>query len=378
MKSISKMKILFALVVCLLIASSTIAAVRQEIHIPDIMGYRTLKCDLHTHTVFSDGSVWPSVRVDEAWREGLDAIAITDHIEYQPHKNDIPTNHKRPYEIAYGPSKAKNILLVKGTEITRGTPPGHFNAIFITDFDAIDTQGKAAPDSKNKTNDEVVMALRIAKEQGAITFWNHPNWQAKNGEQVWFDIHTKIHDEKLVDGIEVVNGSFYYDNAFKWALERNLIMFGNSDIHSPADPPAHDHENHRPVTLVFAEDKSLDSLKEALLARRTAVWSDDRIIGKEEYLEAILAASIEVTPPYNQYRGAVYFEVKNNSDINFEFEKISGPGPGTISLPAQKTVIVKVHPDKETKQAELSYKVTNFLIGPGKNLVVSGTISAME
>ena len=377
MKSISKITILLALVICLITTLSTNAAVRQEIDIPDIMGYRTLKCDFHMHTVFSDGSVWPTVRVDEAWREGLDAIAITDHIEYQPHKNDIPTNHKRPYDIAYGNAKSKNILLVRGTEITRGTPPGHFNAIFVKDIDALDTQGKAAKDSKNKTNDELVMALKIAKEQGAITFWNHPNWQARNGGQVWFDIHTKIYDEKLVDGIEVVNGR-YYDKALQWAIERNLIMFGNSDIHSPADPPATNNENHRPVTLVFAQDKSLDSLKEALLARRTAIWVDDQIIGKKEYLEAIIAASIEVTPPYNQYRGAVYFEVKNNSDINFEFEKVSGPGPGTITLPAQKTVIVKVNPDKETKKAELSYKVTNFLIGPDKNLVISGTISAME
>lgn len=39
---------------------------RHEIRMPDIMGYTTLKCDLHMHTVFSDGLVWPTVRVDEA------------------------------------------------------------------------------------------------------------------------------------------------------------------------------------------------------------------------------------------------------------------------------------------------------------------------
>ena len=32
------------------------------------------------HTVFSDGVVWPSVRVEEAWREGLDA-----HRHYRSH-----------------------------------------------------------------------------------------------------------------------------------------------------------------------------------------------------------------------------------------------------------------------------------------------------
>ena len=84
--------------------------VRQEIHIPDIPGYQTLKCDFHMHTVFSDGNVWPTVRVDEAWRQGLDVIAITDHIEYQPHKKDVPTQHGRPYQIAAGSAKEKKLL----------------------------------------------------------------------------------------------------------------------------------------------------------------------------------------------------------------------------------------------------------------------------
>ena len=56
---------------------------RTEINIPGFDGYQTLKCDFHIHTVFSDGTVWPSVRVQEAWQEGLDVIAITDHLEYR-------------------------------------------------------------------------------------------------------------------------------------------------------------------------------------------------------------------------------------------------------------------------------------------------------
>jgi len=62
-------------------------------------GQVTLKCDFHTHTVFSDGNVWPTVRVDEAWREGLDAIAVTDHIEYRPHKDDLGDKLNRSYEL---------------------------------------------------------------------------------------------------------------------------------------------------------------------------------------------------------------------------------------------------------------------------------------
>jgi len=55
-------------------------AARIEPKLPDISGYQTVLCDFHIHTMFSDGSVWPTVRVQEAWMEGLDAISITDHL----------------------------------------------------------------------------------------------------------------------------------------------------------------------------------------------------------------------------------------------------------------------------------------------------------
>ena len=105
---------------------------------------------------FSDGNVWPTTRVDEAWREGLDAISITDHIEYQPHEKDVPTNHNRSHELAAGRAKQKNILLVKGTEITRETPPGHFNALFLEDIDPLDTKDfYAAFEQAARQNGEV-------------------------------------------------------------------------------------------------------------------------------------------------------------------------------------------------------------------------------
>ncbi len=41
--------------------------VRGEVGLPEeVAGYEVLKCDFHTHTMFSDGEVWPTVRVEEA------------------------------------------------------------------------------------------------------------------------------------------------------------------------------------------------------------------------------------------------------------------------------------------------------------------------
>jgi hypothetical protein len=60
----------------------------RALSFPDIPGYKTLKTDLHIHSVFSDGSVWPDIRVQEALRDNLDVISLTEHLEYQPHIKD--------------------------------------------------------------------------------------------------------------------------------------------------------------------------------------------------------------------------------------------------------------------------------------------------
>lgn len=44
----------------LLAAAISHAADRHEIAFTDLSGYKTLKCDFHMHTVFSDGRVWPT------------------------------------------------------------------------------------------------------------------------------------------------------------------------------------------------------------------------------------------------------------------------------------------------------------------------------
>ena len=79
------------------------------------------------------------MRVSEAWRQGLDAIAITDHIEYQPHKDDLPPQHNRPYDLAVGQARTRNVLMMRSAEITRDTPPGHFNALFLKDARSLET-----------------------------------------------------------------------------------------------------------------------------------------------------------------------------------------------------------------------------------------------
>ncbi len=352
-------------------AHEPITRARTAINIPDVPGYVTLKCDFHIHTVFSDGYVWPTVRAEEAWREGLDAIAITDHIEYQPHKTDVNTNHNRSFEIARGKGNDLDLLVIKGSEITHQMPPGHLNAIFLTNSTAV-----ATSDWREQ--------LRIAHEQGAFIFWNHPGWDAqlKSNNVVWYDEHTWLRERGFLQGIEVVNERNYYPEAHRWAIEKKLTMLSNSDIHAPLNMDFNVHENdHRPLTLVFATERSQSAIKEALFARRTVVYSGDKLIGEVQFLKPIFERSVKFVKPAIKMtsKDRYYLQIANASDITYELERVGESAdittPKSLRLAGNKTVLfevkAKANAANGTKQITATYRVTNLLVGPDEPLTVT-------
>ncbi|HPG40047.1 MAG TPA: Sb-PDE family phosphodiesterase [bacterium] len=350
---------------------SALALSRSEIRIPDLPGYTTLKCDFHLHTVFSDGNVWPTIRVEEAWADGLDVIAITDHVEYRPHKDDINVSLNRPHEIAASLANELGIILLRGAEITRSMPPGHFNAIVLEDCDKLNVA-------------EWRDALQNAAEQKAFITWNHPGWLQPNIIPIWYDEHTEIFNKGYMMGIEIVNDHEYYPLAFTWAIEKNITILGCSDSHSPLmfdfdNSPA----NRRPMTLVFAKEKSAPAVKEALLAGRTAVYAYGKLYGKEEYLRSIFTQTVEIVNPEISItgKGRGFVRLVNHSDIPFQ---LSADGqadqftvPGNLTIGAGETVMLPIT-NKGMLQGKnplrIPFKVDNLLTAPEAPLSVEFNI----
>lgn len=338
--------------------------VRTPIRIPDLPDALTLKCDFHIHTVFSDGKVWPDIRAEEAWREGLDAIAITDHIEHQPHRNDLPTAHNRSYQIARSHGEALRLLVIPGSEITREMPPGHLNAIFLQDAARLDLPGWRE-------------ALAEARRQGAFIFWNHPGWrgQQPDGRARWYPEHDELLARDQLHGIEVVNEREYYPEAHAWCLEKDLTMLSNSDIHNPMGLEYELHlGDRRPLTLVFARERSIEAIRQALFERRTAVWAAGRLLGKPEFLRPIFARSVRVLTPSVRVRGtgSAYVQIQNDSDITYVFRPTTEHPdlrfPEEIRLPAGRVALLQIrgrHKDASgTRQIRLTGEVTNLWIRP--------------
>lgn len=369
----------------------------NKIVVPNIPGYQTLKGDFHIHTVFTDATVWPVTRVHEAIWEGLDVIAITEHIDtrHQKYVNQGVFTEKCDRNFSYELAKkaaGKNLLVVHGGEISRGMPPGHFNCLFVKDNEAL----CAAAESQDKeTNNDNVIAMKNglaeARNQGAFIMWNHPNWckQAPNETKMWKEHKELLKDGKM-DAIEIYNMACgYTPEGHKWALENNLAMLGNSDCHAPFFMEVdYLHGAHRPVTLVFVKEKSVKGVREALDARRSAVFAEGNVYGREQEVLPLLEACLKVKK--TQFKDKeIIVEFENVSSIPVVLSKGKGSEDTWyarhVVIPPFTTFTYKVRPllegdsqpayNKSLKKYEVNFVAENFYVGPNKPAKFSVKVS---
>ena len=332
----------------------------RKIEFPNLPGLKTLVCDLHMHTVFSDGSVWPNIRVIEANKDGLDVIATTEHLEYQSWISDIPhPDRNRSYELAKGFAGKSGLLVINGSEITREMPPGHANAIFIKDANKL-------------IKDDPIESFLEARKQDAFIFWNHPYWASQSPDaSVPLDqLHIEMINNKLIQGIEIVNDTTYSNEAFQLALDYDLTILGTSDIHDIVDwqyriPSG----GHRPVTLVFAREKNEKSLKKALLNGQTVVWFNKKLIGKPDYLIPLMNSSIKVkSANYVHNTTIAHVVMSNNSDAPYTLRNQSNydfyNATNLITIPPHGTTIIDVRTITKKRKFDLEFEVLNALIEP--------------
>jgi len=347
------------IIILFLIAAVTVTtfAQRKIVNLPDLPGYVTLKCDFHLHTVFSDGNVWPTVRVGEAWRDGLDAIAITDHIEYTPKKDFIPVDHNAAWKISETTARDFNIILVHGTEITRKMPPGHMNALFIQDASLLAV-------------DSVMDVYAEAIKQGAFLLWNHPGWKSQEPDGIpkIYNIHKTLVEKGWLHGIEFFNHTEYYPLVMTFCRQYNLAVIANSDMHGVISEEYSDPiYTNRPMTLVFAKERTHDALKEAMFAGRTLAYFRDMIAGGEEYAKPFFYQCISVGKPYLENEKSVYFEVTNRADVPFYLVNGIPEAPQSITLAANGITRVVV---SKKVTSPLTYDVKNVLTGENEVLKI--------
>ena len=282
-----------------------------------------ISSDLHIHTVFSDGEVWPSIRIKEARRDSLDLISMTEHLEYLPYKNDIIiTDRNRSFNISKALLiKDELLMIVNGSEITKPMPPGHFNAIFVKDVNPL-------------LNSNGEKSMIEANKQGAFVFWNHPNWV-----------------ENRDDGIARL------DKMHERLLEK---------------------KQHRPVTFILSKNRTIKSIRDALFNQKTFVWHRDMLIGKEENISPVVSENLKISS-LGYYKKIVTIKIRNESVVPFKLKYLGDytfhSYSSILEIPARGELLVTIKTKEILSSIDMSFEVLNVITAPNKNLIIKKNIS---
>ena len=296
------------------------SGVRKVISIPDIDGYKTFKCDFHTHTVYADAHVSPEGRVQEDWYDGLDVMAMTEHVGVHKTGIDMPDRNV-PIVKAKAEGAKFGMIVIPGVEITRAKPFGHMNFLFVKDANVFsedryltDKDGEYLTDDLGQkiNNDETLQDdIAAALEQDCFIQWNHPGWPDRKCDM--YDIHKDMLAKGQIHAVEICNHQEWYPKVLDWFDEYHIPMTANTDQHSPIDY----NYGHviRPMTLVFAKEYTMESIREAMFAGRMVAFWDQTLAGDATWLEQLVHHSLQVRV-IDAAKGRI--QVTNISDIRFE------------------------------------------------------------
>lgn len=355
---------------------------RNEIIIPKVNGYNVYKGDFHTHSIFSDGEVTPALRVEEAWTDGLDIIAVTDHMEYRRterviykymkgyiredlknedkavNTNVLNTNPDErgllvDFNVSYDSAKKRGdelgIMVVRGVEITRGKL-GDYNAIFTKDNNAI-------------YDPDLETSIRNARAQGAFIMHNHPQYTKETASTM--PKHCEdFHAKGLIDGIEIANAYQIFNSLIDLCINKGYTPFSSSDVHTLTSIyyPGAGKEYFRNMTLVFAKKCDEKSILKALKEGRTIAYRNNMMIGSEKLLTDLFNACIsaEVIEVQGKVKRVKF---TNHSSLPFSLRWNKNR---ETSIQGHSATVVNVGAEIDV----LDVRVTNMLYNKAKSPVV--------
>jgi len=187
---------------------------------------KTLLCELHAHTTWSDGELSLHELVELYGRAGFDVLCVTDHT----HPVDDPWAHLgvRPEQLAMYFEQVEaeaelawsrhGLLLLPGLELTVNapTPDAAAHAVAV---------GLRTPVT---LEDGIEQAMATARDAGAAIVAAHPSGPegASSGatRRFWRELDRFA---ALVDRWELINGH----TVFPWVAESRLPVVATGDFH---------------------------------------------------------------------------------------------------------------------------------------------------
>ena len=228
--------------------------------------YLLLKCDFHSH--YHPYGDKPETMVKAFFSEGYDCMAQTEH----SHRiRSLDDEHKMKDWVRenYG----SDFIYIVGEEIDFGPGKcrGHLLSLFIEEY--------ITPETKEGELISLKDAVDRVHEQRGLAFLAHDrDWKARGLEPHW-----NARKGASLDGWEVCtisqNGSLLSHP--HEAMREGYIILSNTDAHRVEDVVRWGKFCH---THVFARERSVEAVKEALVERRTVAYCKGLLFGKKEWV----------------------------------------------------------------------------------------------
>jgi hypothetical protein len=209
-----------------------------------------LKGNIHSHTLFSDGSLTPEEMKEAYVHHGYDFLAVTDH--------DVYTDTRKLTDAKF--------TMLQGFELWANAPDDkdiHINFLWADHIDGIaDKQVLHLPE---RTGGQTTAFCYKMKEKGAYIQLNHPHWSMLNSSE--------IGDENPYDAVEVINyGTDWLENTGNgsvfWSemLYRGVRLWGGGgdDNHNHKEIDSMYSDSFGGFTVVKATDRSPEAIMRAM------------------------------------------------------------------------------------------------------------------
>lgn len=255
-----------------------------------------LKCNFHTH-YFEFYGKNAKIMVDAYHDAGYDCIALAEHTCFLKDL-EVEKEAKAYAEKKYG----QEFIVIVGEEINFDINKN--GRIYRKDAIALFLDkyifcGIRHPDNNDPPNIiSAGEAFDKVHAQGGIVIIAHDSHTAWRGEfydgkgkQIWT---WDFREDFPIDGWEIGNGSAYYGANIANApdsmlshpqetVDEGYIVMANSDAHNVTDIKS------RGIcyTYLFVTEKTTESIKEALLEKRTVAYCNGKLFGEQRWLDLL-------------------------------------------------------------------------------------------
>ncbi len=297
----------------------------------DLYGKRAYKGDLHSHSVYSDGSEHYTEVAANYRSSGFDFMALTDHFKRFPSLLMQKEVNSHDFGLTVYPGEEVHVPDFRFHYVNVGSESS-VNEYYENHKDEYDQEYRAIYDSleiKDENVREFVAKIKwiheAIKKSGGVSIYAHPYWRW-NTYNMPSEVSDYVFEYGLMDAFELMGGMYPYENNLQlalwqeWAIKgKKYPIVGSSDQHTTYKDRGALYNAY--FSIVFAKDPSFETVINAIMngdnvavEHRLQERVDFRAYGSQRYVMYSHFLWREYFPQYEYFCNTVgmlmkmYFE----------------------------------------------------------------------